>query len=163
MKDLFLGGDPGWSGCFVLVDRSGKFIDQIRMDETLLDIGKKLRSYRKQISFAVIEQVQGGIFTKGPRCNVCGKPKFQQGVQSAFKFGDSFGFMRGMVTVCNIRHEYKRPADWQKAMKCRTKGDKNVSKAAAQSIFPDVKVIHRNADAMLIAEYARRLGIERGW
>jgi len=162
-KNLFMGVDPGGSGCFAILDREGKFVDQIRMDETLLDIGKKLRSYRRDIAFAVIEQVNGGKFGSGPICPVCHKPRFQQGIQSAFKFGDSFGLQRGMVIVCNIRHEYVRPADWQKVMGCRTKGDKNVSKAAAQRLFPETKIIHINADSLLIAEYARRLGLERGW
>lgn len=36
-------------------------------------------------------------------------------------------------------------------------GDKNVTKAAAQRLFPDQKVVHATADAMLLAEYARRV------
>jgi len=40
-------------------------------------------------------------------------------------------------------------------MSCRTKGDKNVSKHAAQKLWPHLKITHRDADARLIAEYGR--------
>jgi hypothetical protein len=41
-------------------------------------------------------------------------------------------------------------------MQCLTKGDKNVSKAAAQRLWPKLKITHANADALLIAEYGRQ-------
>jgi hypothetical protein len=40
-------------------------------------------------------------------------------------------------------------------MKCRTGGDKNISKARAQELFPRVKVTHKNADALLLAKLAQ--------
>jgi hypothetical protein len=43
-------------------------------------------------------------------------------------------------------------------MKCRSGGDKKITKAAAQRLFPRMKVTHKNADALLIAEYGRRVG-----
>ena len=38
-------------------------------------------------------------------------------------------------------------------MKCLTKGDKNVTKSAAQRLYPDRKITHADADAILIARY----------
>ena len=46
---------------------------------------------------------------------------------------------------------------WQKYLGCLTKGDKNVSKAKAQELFPDLKITHAIADSLLIAEYGRRV------
>jgi hypothetical protein len=37
-----------------------------------------------------------------------------------------------------------------------TKGDKNISKAKAQELFPDKKIIHATADALLIALYGTK-------
>lgn len=148
VKDLFMGCDPGMSGCFSVIDREGDWVQDIRMDGTLLDIARGVRLIRREICFALIEKVHS-------------MPK--QGVASSFKFGDAFGMMRGMIAVCNIRHEYISPMKWQKQMGCLTKGDKNVSKAAAQQLFPKVKVIHKNADALLLAELARRMAIQIGW
>jgi hypothetical protein len=45
-------------------------------------------------------------------------------------------------------------------MQCLTGGDKNISKRRAQELFPSLKITHAVADALLIAEYGRRL--ERG-
>lgn len=42
------------------------------------------------------------------------------------------------------------------ATKCQTKGDKKISRSRAQELFPDAKVTHWNADALLIAEFNRR-------
>jgi hypothetical protein len=38
-----------------------------------------------------------------------------------------------------------------------SKGDKNVTKRRAQQLFPQLKVTHAIADALLIAEYGRRV------
>lgn len=147
-QDLLMGCDPGKSGAFALLDYAGNYVDVIRMDLTPNDIGRGVRHYRRRIAFALIEQV--GAMPKDAR-------------SAAFKFGTSFGIMWGMLCVCNIRHEFIRPHDWQGKMSCRSKGDKNITKAAAQRLFPDIKVIHANADALLLAELARRTALERGW
>jgi Holliday junction resolvasome RuvABC endonuclease subunit len=80
----------------------------------------------------------------------------KQGVSSTFKFGRSYGVMIGILTALGIPYREVTPQTWQKAMSCLSKGDKNVTKAAAQKLFPSVKVTHANADALLIAEYCRR-------
>lgn len=79
-----------------------------------------------------------------------------QGVASSFKFGTSFGFIIGVLTALKIPFEYVTPQKWQKALNCETKGNKNVTKAKAQQLFPSNKWTHADADAVLIAEYGRR-------
>ena len=66
------------------------------------------------------------------------------------------GILIGLVTAAELPFEFVVPAKWQRAMGCLTKGDKKVSYRKAQELFPHVKVTHWNADALLIAEYARR-------
>jgi len=80
----------------------------------------------------------------------------QMGVKSAFTFGEGYGRLQMALTALGIPYERVRPAAWQKAIGCMTKGDKNVSKRKAQELFPDLKVTHAIADALLIAEYNRR-------
>jgi hypothetical protein len=46
-------------------------------------------------------------------------------------------------------------------MGCLTRGDKNVSKAKAQQLFPTMKITHAVADALLLAAYAQRLYQQR--
>ena len=80
----------------------------------------------------------------------------QMGVKSAFTFGNGFGHLEMALTAAGIPFERVRPQVWQKALGCLTKGDKNVSKRRAQELFPQMKVTHATADALLIAEYGNR-------
>ncbi len=148
IKNIFLGGDPGKSGCMALVHRSGGIVDLIRFNTTYAEIGASLLPYRKKISFALIESVHS-------------MPK--QGVASSFKFGDAFGAMKMAIAICRIRHEFITPSKWQRVLNCRTKGNKNITKDTARRLFPGADIFHWNADALLLAELARRMGMERGW
>jgi hypothetical protein len=60
------------------------------------------------------------------------------------------------LTAAQIPFERVRPAAWQKALGCLTGGDKNVSKRRAQELFPQLKVTHATADALLIAYYGTK-------
>jgi hypothetical protein len=75
------------------------------------------------------------------------------GVKSAFTFGNGFGHLEMALTAAEIPFSRVRPQEWQKAMGCMTKGDKNVSKAKAQELFPSIKVTHAIADSLLIMQY----------
>lgn len=101
---------------------------------------------RLDADFALIEKVHS-------------MPK--QGVSSSFKFGDSRGLLRGLVIGAGIPWEWVSPQAWQKALDCRSGGDKRVTKARAQALFPGLKLTHATSDALLIAEYARRLLVGR--
>lgn len=81
----------------------------------------------------------------------------KQGVSSTFKFGQNYGFWRGLLCAFRIPYEEVSPGVWQKAMGCLSGGDKNVTKAKAAQLFPQIKVTHAIADALLIAEYCCRL------
>jgi crossover junction endodeoxyribonuclease RuvC len=138
-NENYLGVDVGASGAMAVVDSVGAVVSIQRLDATQHDVWTWLAEQR--VRFAVIEKVNA-------------MPK--QGVVSTFKFGTSFGFCQGMLVAAGIRFEFVTPQKWQKALDCRSRGDKNVTKARAQALFPGVKVIHANADALLISEFARR-------
>lgn len=81
----------------------------------------------------------------------------QMGVVSAFTFGKSYGGLKMALAAVRIPYDEVTPQKWQQVMGCLTKGDKNVSKRRAQQLFPQVKVTHAIADALLLAEYCRRM------
>lgn len=141
---LYIGCDPGVSGCLALIggDRKPSFQ---RLDETLKDVHSWLWFAAAEIDdpspVAVLERVASSP---------------QMGVKSAFTFGQAYGSLEALLVAVGCRIERVSPAVWQKALGCRTKGDKNVTKARAQELFPGVKITHRNADALLLAEYGRR-------
>lgn len=137
---IYIGIDPGKSGAIAAL------YDDIypclcKLSQTDTDVYDWLRGHDLSIATAVIERVHS-------------MPK--QGVASSFKFGTSYGFLIGVLTACKIPYRMVTPQVWQKAMGCLSRGDKNTTKAAAQRLWPQVKVTHATADALLIAEYCRR-------
>jgi len=141
---ITIGIDPGKNGGIAVIDEKGDAYAD-KMPETLQDLFELLNSYSVGYDGncqAFIEQVHSSP---------------QMGVKSAFTFGNGFGHLEMALTACGIPFERIRPQAWQKALGCMTKGDKNVSKRRAQELFPTLKITHSTADALLIAEYGRRI------
>ena len=140
---LILGIDPGVNGGMAILGDGYAPATRKFDGATEHDIAEWLREF-PPVTAAFIERVASSP---------------QMGVVSAFTFGRSYGFLRGLLVGSQVPFHEVSPAVWQKAMGCRTKGDKNVSKAAAQRLWPTLKITHANADALLIAEYGRRIQI----
>lgn len=138
---MILGIDPGKSGGFAVITETDAVV--FAFDKmTPRDIVLTLKEYIPNITVAYIEQVSAFP---------------GQGVCSVFTFGQNYGWWQGVLTALGIPIERVSPLKWQTYMKCRTGGNKNVSKARAQEIFPEKKITHAIADALLIAEYGRRI------
>ena len=142
-----IGIDPGKSGAIAWTHEDGPRVE--KMPDTVLGVwdlfchivDDSAIIYRHGEFKAYIEQVHSSP---------------QMGVTSAFTFGNGFGHLEMALTAAGIPFERIRPQVWQKALGCLTKGDKNVSKRRAQELFPQMKVTHSTADALLIAEYGKR-------
>jgi Holliday junction resolvasome RuvABC endonuclease subunit len=136
----FLGIDPGVSGGVAFITPEGH--GAAKMPDTVQDVYNLIRHYKADGgTFALLESVHSSP---------------AMGVVSAFTFGKGFGRLEMALTALEVPWEYISPQKWQKALSCLTGGDKNVSKAKAQQLFPGTKITHAIADALLIAEYARR-------
>lgn len=141
-RTLFLGIDPGKNGGIAFVETDLKSAVAFKMPETERDVSDIFEEYGSRVKMAVLEKV--GAMPK-------------QGVKSMFTFGQGYGFLRGMLIAHKIPFDDCPPQRWQKELQCMTKGDKNITKAKAQQVFPDVKnITHATADALLIAEFCRR-------
>lgn len=89
----------------------------------------------------------------------------KQGVSSSFKFGTNFGIWIGRLEALGIPYDFVTPQKWQKVMfDSMTKGDrKAMSLDRARRLFPDMSDVlkrkkdHNRAEALLIAEYCRRI------
>jgi Holliday junction resolvasome RuvABC endonuclease subunit len=142
-----IGIDPGQSGGIAWIADGKACVE--KMPETIADLWELFEGiardhamiYRPQDCKAYIEIVHSSP---------------QMGVKSAFTFGNGFGHLEMALTAANIPFERVRPQKWQQAMGCMTKGDKNVSKRRAQELYPQIKVTHATADALLIATYGTR-------
>lgn len=139
-NDFYIGIDPGCNGAACLMNGDKEIIDVMRFkDMTDADIADGLIEWAAyNVKAATIEQVNATP---------------QMGVVSAFKFGLKYGTMQGLLAGLKIPYSFVRPQLWQKTMGCMTKGDKNVSKSAAQRLYPKQKITHADADAILIAAY----------
>lgn len=137
---VYLGIDPGASGAIAALTSAGPI--WIKLSETEHDVSEWLANYaNRDGSRAIIEQVNA-------------MPK--QGLSSTFKFGKSYGFLIGLLTAHRVPYKLATPRTWMRAIGTMSGGDKNLTKAAAQRMWPDLKITHANADALLIAEYCRR-------
>jgi hypothetical protein len=148
-QTLIIGVDPGQSGGAAWY-RNGihhaipfKDLTETEILELFEGLGRN--------SFAYIEQVHS-------------MPG--QGVSSTFKFGQHYGMLRMALIAAGIGFETVAPGVWQRSLSCLSGGDKKVTRAKAQEMFPSVHIIgrgdksptHGDADALLIAEYGRRSG-----
>lgn len=143
---IYIGIDPGKSGAVAfLTDKGDAWTVKLNEDlDVISDAVEEvaLGLYESDGVFAVLEKVHSSP---------------QMGVKSAFSFGQSFGHCEALLACHGIPYQLVRPQQWQKDMDCMTKGDKNVTKKLAQSLFPELKVTHATADALLLASYARRI------
>lgn len=146
--EIIIGVDPGANGGIAWIDYNGKACVE-KIPDTLQDLWELLcdiTSYPKS-------SIDGRSY-KAYIEQVASSP--QMGVVSAFSFGRGYGNLEMALTAAGIPFERVRPQVWQKALGCMTKGDKNVSKSKAQELFPDRKITHATADALLIAYYGTK-------
>jgi hypothetical protein len=135
-----IGIDAGTNGGISWTRSNGKTCAE-KMPDTIKDLWEVLQSIEMDYNegcTAYLEQVHSSP---------------QMGVKSAFTFGNGFGHLEMALTALEIPFHRVRPQEWQKAMGCLTKGDKNVSKSKAQELFPSIKVTHAIADSLLIMQY----------
>ncbi len=144
--------DPGMSGGVAV--RWFEKADCWPMPETQGDLLERLREIKNVAGLegdelvCVLEEVSGFA------------GKAQPG-SAMFRFGEHFGFIKGVVQALEIRLVLVRPQVWQKgfglgtASACRTRSEwKGKLKAEAQRRFPHLDVTLKTADALLILEHS---------
>ena len=142
-----IGIDPGANGGIAWITDGKACVE--KMPDTLQDLWELIRDITNHPRSSL-----DGRKYKAYIEQVSSSP--QMGVVSAFSFGRGYGNLEMAITAAGIPFERVRPQVWQKALGCMTKGDKNVSKRKAQELFPDSKVTHATADALLIAYYGTK-------
>ena len=149
MARLYIGIDPGKSGGVAFVrGRERHAVKMPAVDHGLWDL-----LAGNDPATVVIEKVGATP---------------QMGTVSAFKFGHSAGLIRGVCIAAGLQMEYVTPQKWQRHFGLIVKGrgigqrdtdKKNRNKAKARELFPELKITHAIADALLLAEYGRRIGL----
>jgi hypothetical protein len=152
--------DPGLSGglavarfgkseCYPMPETQGDLLALVRDIKAAADVECEPHGL-KQETVCVLEEVNGFVGTAQPG-------------SAMFRFGEHYGFVKGVVQALGIKLVLVRPQAWQKvfglgtASRCASKTEwKNKLKAEAQRRFPHLKVTLKTADALLILEFARR-------
>tara|TARA_Y100000401_G_C8312323_1_gene220490 strand:+ start:280 stop:729 length:450 start_codon:yes stop_codon:yes gene_type:complete len=144
----FIGIDPGINGGIALIER-GRVLAW-RMPPTEKDVKKLLDDIQYDTddkTFCLIEEVHSMPGNSA---------------RSMFTFGQNYGMLRAMLIASYIPFETVTPTVWQKEFglinrKISKTKKKNKHKAKAQELFPTIDpMTHALADALLIAEYAKR-------
>ena len=139
--------DPGASGGFAWRDIDG-IVQCCAMPKEELEVVQLIRRLQ-QVEFVLLEHVAGyipGKFTPG---------------SGMFNFGCGYGIIKGALHAYHMDFKIVAPHKWQKdlgmgAKKDYEKGWKNHLKEEAQSIYRDIKVTLKTADALLMLNYAEK-------
>ena len=145
--------DPGKKGGFAVCAFGKTYCHP--MPESKGDVVELIRNFKTAASLdgaehvAVLEKV-GGYVGKG------------QPGSAMFTFGEGFGFLQGCIQSLAVPLVLVTPQVWQKsyglgtASACATSREwKNKLKDEAQRRYPEIKVTHQIADALLILNWAR--------
>jgi hypothetical protein len=160
-----VGIDPGVSGAIVTLNRYGTVCVSRQPMPTLknglgrevLDlqaISKIFAEIKACNAFVAIEQLQPMPMDKG-------------GTLANYARGRSLGVLEALCVAHGLPYQLIRPQTWQKQMLAGVEGTDTKARSiiAAQRLFPDVNLKRTErskklddgiADALLIAEYARR-------
>lgn len=145
----FIGIDPGKSGAIAIIREDGTVDTAIFSEEAY----KHLIAQYRYGSFAVVEQVCG-----------FSPPGFKIGATSIFNFGLNYGWIQGVLFAFGVPYQTVTPQKWKKHFGLSK--DKSLSIQCAKRLFPNVSLYRTDrctiahdgiAEALLMAEYARRL------
>lgn len=154
IHEIIIAIDPGVSGATAVQYPDGKvvvFPFESESEQKELVKSLVISSVVEQVPIrAIIEEVGGFV------------GKAQPG-SAMFNFGRNFGFHIGLLMANDIPVRFLRPQSWQRGL---PKTPKLADKAAAKRqhkrdlrdtaarIFPSINVTLKNADALLILDYA---------
>lgn len=159
-EKTIIGIDPGKNGAIVILgpERPGKYWTTIQP----FKIGKT------DTQQSIIEFLEQHIVKNGKRhssiCYLEEPPAFIPSAipsSSIAKLMINFGEISGVLGALRIPNLFVRPPKWQKAIigMCKLKGmdRKKRLQEEAFRLYPSLKPTRRTCDAILIAEYGRRL------
>jgi hypothetical protein len=145
-----LGVDPGTEGGVAVLRGDGTVahVHAFRPDMTRADFALVIRCAVAELRFA---GDNGGALLE----KVGYRP--HDGGKGTFTFGRGYGWCEMALTCYGAPPRDVLPMMWQARLDCLTGGDKKVSRRRAEELFPSVRMTNAVADALLIAEYGRRV------
>lgn len=150
MKTVFIGIDPGKKGGIAYIDtKAGTGHTEPYSDKGLIDICL----YESLVGNS--DHIMCCLEKVGARPG--------QGVVSMFSFGQSVGYIKGVLEAFRIPYQEITPQKWKGEFGLNS--EKAASAEVCRKLFPDISLLatpkckkpHDGmAEALLMAEYARR-------
>lgn len=158
---IYAGIDPGLEGAVAVIDTGDDPIDIDFHDTPTYQDGRRTRIDVGRCA-GLIRTLQTAGLTHVTIEKVTSSP--QMGVVSAWSFGMGFGVWLGILAALGVPHALVSPQTWKKAMMGGEPKEKGASRVVAARLYPlqteeslSRKKDHNRADALLLAEYGRRL------
>ena len=152
---IIIGIDPGISGAISIIEN--KKILEIHDTPTMIEGKKNKRQINgAQVTNIIKKKLNGEKEVVVVVEHVNAMPG--QGVTSMFKFGQSFGVIKGICAALSIPIYFVRPTKWKKHFNL-IKTNKDASRTKVIEAYPEISdKLHRKkdsnrADAILIALY----------
>lgn len=154
---IYIGIDPGITGAVAIID--GQEIEFHDTPVIRAEGKSRIDSLRCAEILCDLSLIRGTVIIE----RVHAMPK--QGVTSMFTFGYGAGIWEGILAALKIRYQFATPQAWKKIMMAgEPKGQD--SRLVARRLYPvqceealSRKKDHGRADALLLAEYGRRMNL----
>jgi hypothetical protein len=152
-----IGIDPGANGGIAVLDIDGNVIDVRKMPDTPQDILECLRKYSSSTLFSndgvcYLEKVGTGMPGQSSKATAT--------------FARHCGHLEMALLALGIKTNDVTPNKWEKSYQLGKSTDaisktvwKNKLKAKAQQLFPKERVTLAICDALLLAEYGRKIEV----
>lgn len=157
-----IGIDPGLTGAVAFLTASGEVLELI--DTPVATVGRKKVYLVREMSRVILQMsVHSKSGSKVVAIMEDVHPWPGQGVVSSGSLMRGVGTWEGILAALGIPYEFVTPQRWKGTMMDGRGKDKDASRILAQQLFPEIaeklklKKDHGKAEALLIAEYRRRL------
>lgn len=169
---IAIGIDPGLDGGVAVIWENSDVHMWPTPTLNIVKNGKARRDYNGPGMASILRKIYNsnlGLLAKVAIEQVHAMPK--QGVTSAFTFGMGYGTWLGIIDAFGMSLDRVEPARWKKSIMDGMGREKEAAILRAQQLFPNhaylleakrgestKKEVEGMAEALLIAEYRRRLG-----
>jgi len=134
-----MGLDPGVKGGMGIIKSHDDYECFGFLKLTNLERSELIKEKMSEVDFAYVEWVHG---VGGWSAN------------ASFMLGKSLGHLETTLNIYGIPNDKVTARVWQTKLKCLSGGDKAITRAKAQALFPLIdKITNQTADALLIAKY----------
>ena len=157
-----IGIDPGKGGGIACIDKGFEVCDMPVFEEVVRKKKKKIfdkRGISETLKRMTKDTDEILVYIEQQR------PWPGEGVISSFTAGRGCGLLEGILTCLNIPYVFVTAQRWQKVFGIvKTRNTKNASFAFCSALFPTAtlktergRILDGRSDALLIAEYGKRL------